>query len=171
MSRLKQKRIRLGSLEKKLCKTVKRRIKKMPLWTSQAATHENALNRKLKRYLEQTIPQLVLIDRRIRRIEFAGEDYRPEYFFQRIGAAYPLLAFECKKMTQHSHKRNFKEALSQALLYSSLYKQVFLVLYDFSRKRIYSSAFGRGNKHENGFARLLRDTHNIEIVSISAKQL
>jgi hypothetical protein len=160
----------LGALERKLCRTVKRRIKEMPLWTSQARTHENALNRKLKRYLEQRIPRLVLVDRRIRCVEFAEEEYRPEYFFQGSGD-YPLLAFECKKMTRHSHKKNFKEALSQALLYSSLYKQVFLVLYDFSRKRIYSRAFGRGNQHESGFARLLRDTHNIEIVSVSAEQL
>ena len=81
MARLRQKRIRLGALEEKLCTTVKRRIKEMPLWTSQARTHETALNRKLKRYLEQKVPRFVLVDRGIRCIKFAEEVYRPEYFF------------------------------------------------------------------------------------------
>lgn len=141
----------------------------MPLWTAQAKTHETALNNKLKRYLEKKVSKLDLKDKAIRTIEFAGETYRPEYFHHGTGK-YPLCAFECKRMTRESHKKNFKEALSQALLYSSLYKRVFLVLYDFSKKRIYSRAFGRGNKHESSFARLLRETHNIDIVSISAQQ-
>jgi hypothetical protein len=167
MARPKKQRVRLGALEAKLCKSIKINARTMPLWISQVRTHENDLNRKLKRHLENRVAGLSLVSKGIRQIMFAGENYRPEYFCDGK-KAFPLCAFECKRLTPGLHKRNFKEALSQALLYASEYKRVFLVLYDFTKKRIYTDVFGPGNRRESAFVRVLRETHGIEVVSIPA---
>jgi len=168
MPRRKKPRYRLGSDERRTVKRMASAIQRFVLWTAEAGYHENRLNRKLARHLSNAIPNLQLVSNQIAVTEFAGEEYRPEYFIRGAGE-YPLCCFECKKLPRRKSKKNFMTALSQALLYSALYKWVFLVFYDFSPRRIYSAAFGPGNKFESGFARFLRENHNIKIISIPAR--
>jgi hypothetical protein len=73
---------------------------------------------------------------------FMGETFRCEAFLE--GGASPLLAIECKKATDDSAKRVWKEGLSQALLYSSKFKQVILVFYDFTKHGGLKRVFPQG---------------------------
>lgn len=168
MSRLPRQQVRTGRSESRLITLVRASIKTFTLWTSEAGHHENQLNRKFARHLRETIAGIDLRDSTIEVARFAGEVYRPEFYLPGSGA-YWLCAFECKKLTRKRHKAGFKEALSQGLLYRAYYKHVFVVFYDFSRRRIYTQAFGRGNRKESQFSRFLREERGIEIISIPAK--
>src|SRR6266568_5305554 len=132
MARRKKPRYRLGSDERRLVSCLSAAINRFVLWTAEAGYHENRLNRKLARHLTNSIPHLQLANNRIAVTRFVGEEYPPEYFICGTGK-YPLCCFECKKIPRRKSKKNFMTALSQALLYSALYKWVFLVLYVFRR--------------------------------------
>lgn len=93
---------------------------------------------------------------------FMGETFRCEAFLS--GGTFPLLAIECKKVTDKNVKRVWKEGLSQALLYSTKFKRVILVFYDFTRHGLLKRAFAPGNRTESVFAKELREMNRIFLV-------
>ena len=58
--------------------------------------------------------------------------------------------------------------MSQALLYSSVYKAVVLVLFDFTKDSRFFKKFGPGNSVESRFAAKLRADYNIFISVVKA---
>jgi hypothetical protein len=78
-------------------------------------------------------------------------------------AKVPLLAVETKKLYRQ-HKARFKEALAQALVYSTQYKAVLVVLVDCTPDAIYRRVFGPGNRVETRFATFLRNEHRIHVI-------
>ena len=93
---------------------------------------------------------------------FLGETFRCDAFL--VGGAFPLLAIECKKATDKNVKRVWKEGLSQSLLYSTKFKKVILVFYDFTRHGLLRRAFTPGNRTETVFAKELREMNRIYLV-------
>lgn len=98
----------------------------------------------------------------IPKVTFLGETFRCEAFLD--GGAFPLLAIECKKALSRNLKAVWKEGLSQALLYSTTYKRVFLVFYDYTSNGIMATTFSSGNKLETAFSKQLREMNRITIV-------
>jgi hypothetical protein len=95
-------------------------------------------------------------------VSFLGETFRCEAFL--AGGAFPLLAIECKKALTKNLKAVWKEGLSQALLYSTTYKRVFLVFYDYTKDGIMMTTFSSGNKLETAFSKQLRDMNRITLI-------
>jgi hypothetical protein len=79
-----------------------------------------------------------------------------------------LCCVECKRLTENSAKGRWKEGLSQALLYSAVYKAVVLVLFDFTKDSRYFKKLGPGNTVESRFATRLRHDYNIFISAVRA---
>jgi hypothetical protein len=79
-----------------------------------------------------------------------------------------LCCVECKRLTENSAKGRWKEGLSQALLYSAVYKAVVLVLFDFTKDSLYFKKLGPGNTVESRFATRLRHDYNIFISAVRA---
>lgn len=96
---------------------------------------------------------------------FVGETFRPECFVKG-SSKYPLLAVECKKLTDHSAKSRWKEGLSQCLLYSHEFKAVILLLYDFTKSGAYYSALSSKKRLEYKFAQRLWKTQHIKIIAL-----
>jgi hypothetical protein len=156
-------RMRIGAYEKGRIGIARRKLKEYRIFWSQRHEGETALNKLLIDHLRQQPSPLHVENSNIPCAQFFKEKFRPEAFFEtRPGKK--LFAIECKRLTQKSAKGRWKEGLSQALLYATSYKHVFLVLFDFTKTNLYHKAFGKGNTSESRFAAKLRRLHNLDII-------
>jgi len=166
---------RLGKKERAQVNKVLAAIRAFGISAAEAASNETVLNARLIAYLQNLVPEVT--NSGIAAAHLVGETFRPECCIKkRAGAAYNLLAVECKRLlnertsgttTIKRAKILFKEGLSQALIYQRIYKVVVLVLYDFTAHRIFKKAFRAGNRSETQLAGSLRRTLGVRIIVLS----
>jgi len=155
MGRIQTPRVRVGHREQRRIQKLLEATKNFVVTSADATTRETTLNKRLLKILKAKDSDVTSLKTIM--VRFAGESFVPDGVLKGK-AAYPLLAIECKRLTEpKAAKRCWKEGLAQAALYSRRYKVVFLVLYDFTPGSIYKKAFGKGNKCESSFARQLKD--------------
>ncbi len=164
MGRRQEKQVRIGAREKKVVTSLVRKIKAYRLSREMRNQHEPAFNDRLRDHLRQDPDPIEVSNKNIPSAEFVGERFRPEFYVKR--GQQQLCCVECKRLTEKSAKGRWKEGLSQALLYSAVYKVVVLVLFDFTRNSRFSKKFGPGNTVESRFAAKLRQDHNIFIAAL-----
>jgi len=164
VGRLREKQVRIGAREKKVVATFVRKIKEYRLSREMRNQRETDFNDRLMDHLRQNPNPLDVSNKNIRAAQFVGEQFRPE-FYVKHGQHY-LCCVECKRLTEKAAKGRWKEGLSQALLYSAVYKVVVLVLLDFTKNSRYFRKFGPGNTVESRFAAKLRVDHNIYIAAV-----
>lgn len=155
--------MRVGKVERALIRDLRRKIRGWSLVGSEKRDKETELYNKLYYHVLKA-PRAVSVERRRSpRLSVFGERLLPDFFLVRGRS--PVCAVECKKLDDSkSAKKIFKDGLSQAMLYSIRYKAVILVLFDFTKRRVYAKAFGRGNRPESRFAKHLRRSENIKII-------
>jgi hypothetical protein len=127
---------------------------------------ETEFNKLLFDYARQKPTPLQVRNKDIPSPELVAETFRPEFFLTNSGSK-RLCAVECKKLSDHNAKSRWKEGLSQALIYATLYKAVVLLLLDFTKDGVFANCFGRGKTSENRFAARLRKVHAISIVVLA----
>jgi len=163
MSRKPEKQKRIGAQEKKQIASLIRKIKRYRIFAAMKNQRETRFNDRLMDYLRQPPDPLDCSNRDIPVAEFIGEQFRPEFYLGRQPER-RLCAVECKRLTNKAAKSRWKEGLSQAILYSSVYKYVVLVFLDFTTGSKYAEKFGPGNKPETRFAKKLKDSTSIHIL-------
>jgi len=163
--RPREKQRRLGRKERQTVVNVNRKIKEYRIFNEDKNKLETKLNDRLINHLKQNPGPLTILNKNIPAVKLVTDTFRPEFFIGQSGRK-DLCAVECKRLTEHSAKARLKEGLSQALLYSTKYKVVFLVLFDFTKKGGYAASFGRGNTPETRFAAKLRRDRNLYIVAL-----
>ena len=158
--RITQKRI--GKKEQRKINILIAKLKTYRIFSNMKKQRENEFNNRLMDHLRQNPNPLEVNNVGIPAPVFVGETFRPEFY---LGSKKkPLCAVECKRLTEHTAKARWKEALSQTLLYSEIYKSVIAVLLDFTSDARYHRAFGKGNNPETRFAKRLREQENIQII-------
>lgn len=167
MGRQRQKQIRIGRKEKKIVTVLVKKIKEYRVFREMGTQRETAFNDRLMDHLRQNSHPLDVSNKMIPSAEFVGEQFRPEFYIRRGNRKFCCV--ECKRLTENSSKSRWKEGLSQALLYSAVYKAIVLVLFDFTKDSRYSKKFGPGNTVESRFATKLRDDYNIFIAVVKAE--
>src|SRR5229473_2526466 len=128
---------------------------------------ETSFNDRLMDHLRQNPHPLDVRNKKIPAAEFVGEQFRPEFYVRYHGRQ--LCCVECKRLTEKQAKGRWKEGLSQAILYSAVYKAVVLVLFDFTKDSRFFKKFGPGNSVESRFAAKLRHDYNIYISAVKAE--
>ena len=91
------------------------------------------------------------------------EQFRPECYLGQEGRV-PLLAVECKKLTDATAKARWKEGLSQSLMYTLSYKAVALVLYDYTKKGTYAERMSDASSEESMFAAALKRKFRVYLI-------
>lgn len=153
----------IGQSEKGKIRRLRRQIERFCFERSLGRKGEVEINKRLQSVLLNS--RLDVRYKNIPRPAFVGDTFRPEFYLRH--AKRPLCAVECKLLNKKSAKGRYKEGLSQALLYSHIYKAVILVFYDFTRDGKYCQAFhGRSRDLAKQLAMKLRKTHNIYIIAI-----
>jgi len=152
----------IGCKERSVIRHASTLLRQFNVMYKDKGVRETALNGRILSYLQSTMTTIVS-NVNIPSPELFGETFRPEFY---IGSK-RLCGVECKRLTEHSAKTRWKEGISQALLYSTIYKHVFLVLMDFTKKRIYYNAFADLNSAESIFATKLLKSCSIEIISLN----
>ena len=166
MGRKKDTRKRIGHREQGVLDRTIKHIRTFKVFWKNKKKGETRLNDYLIDHLRQA--GLPIENTSFLTATFLKETFRPDCFI--AGAStYNLLAVECKKVTNKTVKSRWKEGLAQCLLYTQKYKYVVFVLYDYTTTGFVTQAFGKGRKAETTFAKLLRKSLNIEIVSIAAQ--
>jgi len=168
MGRRREKQVRIGSKEKKVVTTLVNKIKKYRVFLEMRNQRETSFNDRLMDHLRQDPHPLDVRNKNIPAAELVGEQFRPEFYVMR--SRRPLCCVECKRLTENEAKSRWKAGLSQALLYSAVYKAVVLVLFDFTRGSRFFKKFGPGNSVESRFAAKLRHDYNIFICVVRALQ-
>jgi hypothetical protein len=163
MPRTPEKQKRLGKLERKQVDLLTKKISRYRIFSYMRNQRETRFNERLLDHLRQEPNPLVVSSKDIPVVLFADEEFRPE-FYLKMGLRKTICALECKRLTKHNAKSRLKEGLSQALLYSTIYKYVIFLFLDFTKDSIYASRFGPGNKPESRFAKQLRHDSNIRII-------
>lgn len=158
MGRLKEKQKRVGKKEDKQIRKLLKKIENYKIFSEMKRDRETKFNARLMDFIRQDPNSLEVTNKNIPPAEFVGETFRPEFY---IGTK--TCAVECKRLTDGSAKAKWKEGLSQALLYSEVYKAVILVLFDYTKNSDYYKRFGRGNSIESRFRKKMRD-NNIHTV-------
>lgn len=166
MGRRREKQVRIGQREKKLVASLVKKIKNYRVFRDMGRQRETAFNDRLMDHLRQNPNPLDVSNKKIPAAEFVGEQFRPEFYVEYHSRQ--LCCVECKRLTENSAKARWKEGLSQALLYSAVYKAVVLVLFDFTKDSRYFKKFGPGNTVESRFAARLRRDYNIFICAVEA---
>jgi hypothetical protein len=156
---------RVGAQERKLVKILIHKIKGYIVFSHMKNQRETTFNRYLMNHLCQKPDPLDVNNRNIPVATLGGARFRPEFYLCN-GAARNLCAVECKRLTNNNAKARWKEGISQALLYSTVYKSVVLVFFDFTTSALYAGKFRVGNNAETRFAKRLRDMLNLHIVVI-----
>jgi hypothetical protein len=167
MGRRREKQVRIGASEKKVVASLVRKIKGYRVFRGMRNQRETSFNDRLMDHLRQNPNPLDVINKNIPVATFVGEQFRPEFYVKHHGRQ--LCCVECKRLTQNDAKGRWKAGLSQALLYSAVYKAVVLVLFDFTRDSRYFKKFGPGNAVESRFAAQLRRDYNIFISVVRAE--
>lgn len=163
MARKRTPRKRIGHKEAAALNSLRKHVKAYKIFRQNRTQGETRFNDRLIDHLRQMDDQVE--NTNIHPASFVGEIFRPECFLRGKGK-YPLCAIECKKLTDKFAKARWKEGLSQSLMYMHHYKSVIYVLYDFTSQGSYAKAFGRGNRSESGFAKLIRDSLGVHIVAL-----
>jgi len=166
MGRRREKQVRIGAKEKRVVTSLVKKIREYRVFRDMGKQRETSFNDRLMDHLRQNPNPLDVSNRNIPAAEFVGEQFRPEFYVQRHGRQ--LCCVECKRLTEKSAKGRWKQGLSQALLYSAVYKAVVLVLFDFTKDSRYFKKFGPGNTVESRFAARLRHDYNISISVVRA---
>ncbi|MGB9153505.1 MAG: hypothetical protein WCD70_10510 [Alphaproteobacteria bacterium] len=152
---------RIGKNERKKLNAVIKAIKNHKVFHDQKKEHETRFNDRLRHSLRQKNFEVI---NKGASVTFVGETFRPEFYVPN-GSGELFCAIECKRLTEAYAKPRWKEGLSQAVIYSILYKAVILVLYDYTKDGKYKKKFGAGNKAESRFVSALRES-NVYIVVI-----
>ena len=166
MGRQREKQVRIGKKEGQIVAAMVEKIRGYRVFRAMGKQRETSFNDRLMDYLRQNPNPLDVSNKNIPSAEFVGEVFRPEFYAMR--GSRPLCCVECKRLTEKSAKGRWKSGLSQALLYSAVYKAVVLVLFDFTKDSRYSKKFGPGNTVESRFAARLRHDYNIFIAPVRA---
>lgn len=166
MAKRKTKQKRIGANEKKLIGSLVRKFKRYSIYRNMKNKRETEFNKLLFDYARQKPTPLQVRNKNIPSPELVEETFRPEFYLANAGTKF-LCAVECKKLSDHNAKSRWKEGLSQALIYATVYKAVVLLLFDFTRQGVYANCFGRGKTAENRFAAKLRKVHKISIVVLA----
>ncbi len=166
MGRQRERQVRIGQKEKKLITSLVKKIKAYRVFRDMGKQRETSFNDRLMDHLRQNPNPLDVSNKRIPAAEFVGEQFRPEFYVKH--GRHQLCCVECKRLTENSAKGRWKEGLSQALLYSAVYKAVVLVLFDFTKDSRFFKKFGPGNTVESRFAAKLRHDYNIFISVVRA---
>ncbi len=166
MARISQKQKRIGSCERILTNTLIKKIKGYRVFVRMKKQRETAFNDRLMDHLRQNPKPIEVSNRNIPSTYMVNETFRPEFYLSRKDTKH-LCAVECKRLTESNAKSRWKEGLSQSLLYSTIYKTVVLVFFDFTKGARYAKHFGPGNKTESRFATHLRKTMNIYIIVLT----
>jgi hypothetical protein len=169
MGRKPEKQRRIGAREKQLIGVLIRKVKGYRIFADMRDEHETSFNKRLMDHLRQKPDPLEVGNKNIPAVILSGEKFRPEFYLKR-GASRNLAAVECKRLTKSSAKSRWKEGLSQAVLYSTIYKSVLFVLFDFTRGAHDAAKFRPGNTAENRFAKKLRDKWNIHIIALKPEK-
>lgn len=162
MARKKVQRFRFGAEERALVGRLVQTTKAFQIYSTERTKHETALNKRLLKKLKAVVTHIEG-DRKKNDIKLVSESFRPDLAVPGNGA-HPLLAVECKKLRGTRAKDNFKEGMSQALIYRLKYKVVFLVLYDFTKAGRYWKHFQSGNRLESRMAARFRDQMRFHIM-------
>lgn len=166
MGRQREKQVRIGQKEKNIVTALAKKIKTYRVFREMGKQRETSFNDRLMDHLRQNPHPLDVSNKKIPAAEFVGEQFRPEFYVKH--GRHHLCCVECKRLTEKSAKGRWKEGLSQALLYSAVYKAVVLVLFDFTKDSRFFKKFGPGNTVESRFAARLRHDFNISISVVRA---
>lgn len=167
MGRQPEKQVRIGKKERKVVATLVKKIKEYRVFREMGKQRETSFNDRLMDHLRQNPDPLDVSNKVIPSAEFVGEQFRPE-FYARKGHR-KFCCVECKRLTENSAKSRWKQGVSQALLYTAVYKAIVLVLFDFTKDSRYFKKFGPGNTVESRFATKLRQDYNIFITVLKAE--
>lgn len=167
MGRRREKQVRIGKRENKVVTSLVRKVKGYRVFRAMGNQRETSFNDRLMDHLRQNPNPLEVSNKNIPAADFVGEQFRPEFYVKQ--GRRPLCCVECKRLTEKHAKGRWKEGLSQALLYSAVYKAVVLVLFDFTKGARFSLKFGPGNSVESRFAARLRHDYNIFICAVRAE--
>ncbi len=167
VGRQREKQVRIGQKEKKVVKSLVKKIKGYRVFLDMGKQRETSFNDRLMDHLRQNPHPLDVRNKKIPAAEFVGEQFRPEFYVRYHGRQ--LCCVECKRLTEKQAKGRWKEGLSQAILYSAVYKAVVLVLFDFTKDSRFFKKFGPGNSVESRFAAKLRHDYNIYISAVKAE--
>lgn len=162
MGRRQIRQLKIGSKENRTLVNCVRKIKQYRIFPEQKNKRETSFNTLLMDYLRQHPKKINVSNKNIPSAEFVGETFRPEFFVKYKSK--PICCIECKRLTDATAKARWKEGISQALIYTSKYKAVILVLFDFTKDSRYFRKFGPGNSVERTFASMLRKEHNIYMI-------
>lgn len=162
MARKRIQRFRYGAEEKKLVGKLVQATKAFKIYVAEKKKHETTFNKRLVKKLKKVVAE-VEGDLKKNDIKLVSESFRPDLAVPGDGA-HPLLAVECKKLRGNLAKRNFKEGMSQALIYRLKYKVVMLVLYDFTKAGRYWKHFKAGNRLESRMAARFREQMRFHII-------
>ncbi len=167
MGRRPEKQVRIGKKERNVVASLVKKIKGYRVFLDMSKQRETSFNDRLMDHLRQNPNPLEISNKNIPAAQFVGEQFRPEFYVKHHGRK--LCCVECKRLTQNHAKGRWKEGLSQALLYASVYKAVVLVLFDFTKNARFFNKFGPGNTVESRFAAQLRRDYNIFISVVKAE--
>lgn len=166
MGRRREKQIRIGRKERQAVVSLIKKIKEYRVFLDMKSQRETSFNDRLMDHLRQNPNPLEVSNKKIPTAAFVGERFRPEFYVKH--GSRRLCCVECKRLTERSAKGRWKQGLSQALLYSAVYKAVVLVLFDFTKDSRFFKSFGPGNSVESRFAARLRHDYNIFISVVRA---
>ncbi len=162
MGRKREKQKRIGKKEWKEVSVFLSKIKAYRIYWEDRNQRETRFNDRLADHLSQSLE--VRSRGTVPQIKFANETYRPDLYLQK-GKTKKLCTVECKLLKDSKGaKSRFKEGLSQAIVYTSEYKYVVLLLLDFTKGSSYVLKFGRGNKLESKLSAMLREKLNVHII-------
>jgi hypothetical protein len=153
---------RVGKNENAILKGVLKIVRDHKVYSQDKTKRETFFNHRLYRSVKDVYEETNNI--KIAPANLVGETFRPEFFIQGRPRSSPLLCAECKKLTDKFAKARFKEGLSQALLYASVYKAVLLVFYDYTKRAKYSAAFSKSDSTEARLAAELLEKHRIHMI-------
>ncbi len=161
----KRKNRRIGSVEQELIDNLVAKIRGYHIFWDMRNQKETKFNDRLMDHLRQEPNPLSMGNRAIPSVDLFGETFRPEFYLRR-GSSKLLCAVECKRFKGKSVKSGLKADLSQALLYTTLYKYVVLLLLDFTKDGKIVGRLGRSNKTETSLAKQLHKKSNLRIVAL-----
>lgn len=160
--RPKELQIRIGAVERPIIAAALRYLRSRPCPPNPSAKREAAFTASIAQNCPQTgylgkFP----IERKPQKAVLFGRRYFPDLWIAGPNGA--LLAIEVKKLANH-HKASFKEALAQSAVYSTRYKSVVLVLYDYSPGKKYKHQLRPGNRDETRFSGKLRSNQRVHLM-------
>lgn len=158
----------LGPIEKKHIKKIQDKLFNYKIDKSKTKLGETEINKLIINYIDNSLKDVNFVANNIPSVDLFDEVFRPEAYLKIKGDN--TVCIECKKLSdKNKPKARFKEGLSQAIIYRSYYKYVFLVLIDFTKGSKYKNKLSRKNKKEYKFIKKLLIDHRINTIIISPK--